>query len=250
MIFSASQACYALFSECDPHTPAWSSFTSRSPLLLLLLSGRKPQLIKTFILFPILLSQCHAGPLAISVIDISACLRQCVCARTLFCVCVWTWKEPRAKYAGCHWSAALCPPLRALLSWGVTHLYQMACGVSLSGCVQVQIFCKAPDKHFGVRGCFCLSRPQRLDVADVFFFFFGFICNCVHFPLPFVHHCGASCLCLDCLLHWRVGKIWQPIRFCQGSVQEQVPSSDYPEAAGKTECSKWQLILKEALSGF
>lgn len=88
MIFSASQACYALFSECDPHTPAWSSFTSRSPLLLLLLSGRKPQLIKTFILFPILLSQCHAGPLAISVIDISACLRQCVCARTLFCVCV------------------------------------------------------------------------------------------------------------------------------------------------------------------
>lgn len=175
------------------------------------------------------------------------CANVCVLAR--FSVCVWTWKEPRAKYAGCHWSAALCPPLRALLSWGVTHLYQMACGVSLSGCVQVQIFCKAPDKHFGVRGCFCLSRPQRLDVADVFFFF-GFICNCVHFPLPFVHHCGASCLCLDCLLHWRVGKIWQPIRFCQGSVQEQVPSSDCPEAAGKTECSKWQLILKEALSGF
>lgn len=89
MIFSASQACYALFSECDPHTPAWSSFTSRSPLLLLL-SGRKPQLIKTFILFPILLSQCHAGPLAISVIDISARLRQCVCVFARFflvCVC-------------------------------------------------------------------------------------------------------------------------------------------------------------------
>lgn len=48
---------------------------------------KKPQLIKTFILFPILLSQCHAGPLAIILIDISACLRQCmcVCSRALVC---------------------------------------------------------------------------------------------------------------------------------------------------------------------
>lgn len=30
IFFTASQACYAPFSECDPHAPAWSSFTSRS----------------------------------------------------------------------------------------------------------------------------------------------------------------------------------------------------------------------------
>lgn len=77
VILTASQACYALFSECDPHAPAWSSSTSRSPLSALL-SGRNPQLIKTFILFPILLSWCCAGPLAISLIDISLCLHSCV----------------------------------------------------------------------------------------------------------------------------------------------------------------------------
>ena len=98
---------------------------------------KKPQLIKTFILFPILLSQCHAGPLAIILIDISACLRQCMCVRARVLACV-NMKEPRAKYAGYHWSAVLCPPPQALLSRGVEHLYQMARGVSLSGCVQVK----------------------------------------------------------------------------------------------------------------
>lgn len=128
IFLTASKACYALFSESDPHAPAWSSFTSRSPLL----SGRKPQLIKTFILFPILFSWCHEGPLAISLTDVSACLRPCVrsCASVCACVCVRVYvKDPRAKYAGR--STVLKHDSRS--SRGVGHLSQMACGVSCQG---------------------------------------------------------------------------------------------------------------------
>lgn len=44
----------------------------------------------------------------------------------------------------------------------------------------------------------------------------------MHYPLPFLHHCGALCFCgraisvLCC-----VGKNWQPIRCCQDPVQKQ-----------------------------
>lgn len=56
---------------------------SPPPLLPLLLSGRNPQLIR--ILFPIHLSGCHAGPLAISLIDISGVFAL-MCAVTHSCV--------------------------------------------------------------------------------------------------------------------------------------------------------------------
>lgn len=44
--------------------------------------------------------------------------------------------------------------------------------------------------------------------------------NSMHFPLPFLHHCGASCLCADALLHWCVEKSGSQ----SDSVQEQVPA--------------------------
>lgn len=81
---------------------------------------------------------------------------------------------------------------------GVTHLYQMACGVFLSGCVQGESTAKLLTNT--LQGCLCCSRPQWLFVADVFFF------NSMHFPLPFLHHCGASCLCSYRHLYWCVEK--------------------------------------------
>lgn len=61
------------------------------------LSAPTPHLIKTFILFPLLLSQCHAAPLAISMIDISVCARVHTCGHTPLWVNV---KEPRAECGG------------------------------------------------------------------------------------------------------------------------------------------------------
>ncbi len=173
IVLTASQACYALFSECDPHAPAWSSFTSRSPLPAPL-SGRNPQLIKTFILFPVLLSRCHAGPLAISLTDVSVCLHPCVrsCASVCVCVCVCvrTWRSPgqsmrAATEARCS-SMTLAPPeeLHTFLKWPVASPCQGVCRPSPP---------RGPwQTHFGVWGCFCWSRPQWLDAADVFFVFF------------------------------------------------------------------------------
>lgn len=42
---------------------------------------------------------------------------------------------------------------------------------------------------WGLQGCFSCSRPQWLDVCFIFIFLYS-----MHFPLPFLHHCGASCL--------------------------------------------------------
>lgn len=140
IILTASKACYALFSECDPHAPAWSSFTSRSPLPALL-SGRNPQLIKTFIFFQF--SSRGAAQAHLQLVWLtSRCVCAHVCGHTLLSMNV---KEPRAKCAGGHWSTVLCPPLPpsrrySPSSKGVTHLCQMACGVSLSGSWQTTLW--------------------------------------------------------------------------------------------------------------
>lgn len=122
-------------------------------------------------------------------------------------------KEPRAKYAGCHWSTVLCPPLPLSPSLQALLPLLQRSYTPLSNGLWRFPFRLLTNWHSGVWGCFCWFRCHWLDVADVFI-------NSTHFPLPFLHHCGASCLCADRLLHWCVEKSGSQ----SDSVQEQVPA--------------------------
>lgn len=167
MIFTASQACSALFSECDPHACVWSSFTSCS-LLLTLLSSGKHSLLK-----PLSYFQLSSPGFTQAHLQLVWLTSQCVGVRMWSRVTVWMCRSPRQRT----WTAteAWCstPSYEHYsLSQGVTHLYQTACGTSLLGCVQVEF----------------TARPQKLEV-DVFSYRVG----------PYISHhrplCGASCFC-------------------------------------------------------
>lgn len=152
-------------------------------------------------------------------------------------ICMWTWRSPRrsmqaATEARCSAPSppprafALAPPkeFHTFIKWPVAFLCQGA---------QVE----SPDKHTlrGFEDVFFFVASDLCSWMCWCFFFILFFFYSMHFPLPFLHHCGASCLCFPPLACGRKNIIiWQPIRLCPYS------SSDHPEVLGETGYFQWQ----------
>lgn len=202
LIFPGSRACYALFSECDLHASAWSSFTSCSPLLPLFSEFvRKTQLIKPL---------SHFQFSSLSVIE--AHLQLVWLTSLCFCVhiCVNVKEPPRQSMLAASEAQLSAPthplPLHPLplpsehcfhSSRGVAYLYQTAYGVW-------------PSCH-----CLCRSSPlwgvwqsNLCGLMDVFLkvWLILFFCCCCFVLFFYTSHCPFSIVVLH-VHSWTVSSI-------------------------------------------